>query len=131
QPDEVLHEYMRTADVVINLRNPHFGEASWSLLEAAFMDKPTVVWKHGYYDEYPDDTVAKIENTAALATTLERLCCEPRWRETLGERVGSYARETFTTERYAEGVIEVIRAAQYNKPVLELADFASDVLAEV
>ena len=36
QSDEVLQSFINKADVIVNLRNPHFGEASWVLLETAF-----------------------------------------------------------------------------------------------
>ena len=55
QPDQVLIDALQAADMVVNLRYPYLGESSWSLLEALFAGKPTIVWRHGYYDEFPDD----------------------------------------------------------------------------
>lgn len=122
QPDDVLHDYLRRADVIINLRNPHFGESSWSLLEALFAAKPTVVWAHGYYDEFPADVVAKVAHHNDITPTLEALVSDPARRRTLGQRAQAYAAENFRSEAYA---VELLRFAQetlYNKPVLDLAD---------
>jgi glycosyltransferase involved in cell wall biosynthesis len=128
QPDAVLHETVADADLVINLRNPHFGEGSWSLLETAYAGKPTVVWRHGFYDEFPDDTVAKVATLDELRTVLERLCNSSVERTERGLRTREYARRTFVTANYARRLLEFHTATRYNAPALQLADFVVDGL---
>jgi len=129
--EEDLRHYLVQAALIINLRNPHFGESSWSLLEASFAGKPSVVWKHGYYDEFPDDAVAKVGSLVALRPTLEALCRDGQARNELGQRAQSYARRTFSTARYCERLLKLAEHVHYNRPVLRLADTAADVLLEL
>lgn len=130
QSDNVLHQYINDADVIINLRNPHFGESSWILLEAAFAAKPTVVWKHGYYDEFPDDTVAKVVGDN-LVTTLEALASDESLRLTLSRRIENFARQTFVTKDYCQRLLNFIQIVRGNKPLMELADSFADRLSEI
>lgn len=129
--DALLRQYLRDADIVINLRNPHFGEGSWSLLETVFAGKPTVVWKHGFYDEFPDDAVAKISTLEELRLTLERLADSETERLGLGQRAAEYARRTFVTAEYCRRLLEFCSACQYNRPALEFTDFISARLIEL
>jgi glycosyltransferase involved in cell wall biosynthesis len=131
RPDAELHAYLAQADVIINLRNPHFGESSWSLLEAAFAGKASVVWKHGFYDEFPDDAVAKVSSLADLGPRLEALCRDVQARQALGERVRSFAERTFSTEQYCDRFLAFAQRTQYNRPVLRLTDTAAAMLAEL
>ena len=57
--DDDLWQQLTQADVVVNLRNPHFGESSASLLDALLAEAAIVVWNHGYYAEFPDDVVSR------------------------------------------------------------------------
>lgn len=129
--DRELHERLRRADLIINLRNPHFGESSWSLLESTFVGKPTVVWRHGFYDEFPDDAVAKVGSVEELAATLERLCRDDAGRVALGRRGREYARQTFSTAQYGRRFLEFVDRTHYNRPVLRLADRAASSLREL
>ncbi len=131
QPDDVLHDYLQSADIVINLRNPHFGESSASLLEAAMQGKPIVIWNHGSYAEFPDDTVAKISNSEELVPTLERLCKNPAERQRLGTQALAYAKYTFDTERYCRELLEFIDSVQYDRSALAFADSMSEILTEM
>ena len=122
QPQEQLERFIQSADIVTNLRNPHFGEASWSLIEALFAGTPTVVWAHGYYDEFPDDVVVKVHNTDELRTRLEHLSQDAATRQAFGDRGRAYAEATFLTERYVTQALEFFEQALYNQPVLQLTD---------
>src|SRR5207253_4195073 len=95
QPDEVLIDALQAADIVVNLRYPYLGESSWSLLEALFAGKPTIVWRHGYYDEFPDDVVRKVASKEELIAALTGLCGSDKARRTMAEEAWSYARKTF------------------------------------
>jgi glycosyltransferase involved in cell wall biosynthesis len=131
QDDASLGHLLHEADVVINLRNPHFGEGSWSLLETAFAAKPTVVWRHGFYDEFPDDTVAKVSSVEELKETLERLCASDHERSQRGANTLEYARRTFSTADYCRRLLAFNAVARYNQPALALADFAATCLSQL
>ena len=131
QPDEVLHGLLAAADIVINLRDPHFGESSWSLLEAMSLGKPTIVWKHGFYDEFPDETVAKVYSQQELQATLERLCQSAENRQQIGQAAVAYARQMFNTERYCRAFLDFVQKVRYNQPVLALTDSVSAILLEM
>jgi glycosyltransferase involved in cell wall biosynthesis len=130
QPEDVLHQYLSAADVVINLRNPHFGESSWSLLEAAYLGKPTIVWKHGYYDEFPDSTIAKVTEDT-LAATLEELCTNAQLRQRLGASLQEYATATFNTQAYCEKLLRFSEKVRYSQVAVRLADRMSAYLIEM
>jgi hypothetical protein len=124
-------ERVASAGVIVNLRNPHYGESSWSLLESTSAGKATVVWGHGSYDEVPEDVVVKIRSVAELRPALERLVTDRAMRDSLGSRASAYARTVFSSARYADEVLEFAEAARYNAPVLRLADFASAALVQL
>lgn len=130
QPDEVLQQHIDAADVIINLRNPHFGEASWVLLEAAFSGKPTVVWKHGYYDEYPDAAVVKVTDETLLSS-LELVASNAVLRQQLSENIQRYAKQTFVTDRYCQEILSFIDEVRRAKPLLMLTDRLSHHMQEI
>jgi glycosyltransferase involved in cell wall biosynthesis len=130
QADEVLQRYIQQADVIINLRNPYFGEASWVMLEAAFSAKPTLVWKHGYYDEYPDDTVVKV-TSATLLSSLERVATDEALLVQLSKNIRDYALQTFITERYIQQLLEFIGQVRRQIPILQLTDTVSRYIQEI
>jgi glycosyltransferase involved in cell wall biosynthesis len=130
KPDEILIESLRTADVAIILRYPYFGESSWSLLEALFAGKPTVVWRHGYYDEFPDTVVRKIASKEELLPTLVELCRNEEARRAMAMEAWSYARKHFHTKQYCRQLLDFIDSARLNRSTLDLVDRMSDRLLE-
>jgi glycosyltransferase involved in cell wall biosynthesis len=126
-----LESYLARADLVINLRNPHFGESAYSLVEASFTGKPSLVWNHGHYDEFPDNAVMKISSLEELSSKLETLCQDSQLRAALGVRAQVFAQATFSTARYCDRFFRFARQSLYNRPVLQLTDIVADVLAEL
>jgi glycosyltransferase involved in cell wall biosynthesis len=131
QPDERLHAELAAADVVVNLRHPHLGESSWSLLEALVAGKPTVVWNHGYYAEFPEDVVCKVASRAELLAMLENLCRDAGLRRRYGEQARDYAVRTFNTTRYTERFLAFAESVMGNRIILDLADNLADLVHEV
>lgn len=109
--DDELLARLHACDAVVNLRNPHMGESSASLLDALVAGKPTVVWDHGFYGEFPDDVVVKIRSTRELRPALRRLAEDAPGRRALGERARAHALGRFRTDRYCAGLLEVIADA--------------------
>jgi len=130
QTNEVLQRHIQEADVIVNLRNPHFGESSWVLLETAFSAKPTVVWKHGYYDEYPNETVIKVTD-ATLLPSLEQAATDEALRRRLSKAVRAYAEQTFSTEGYSQQLLSFIDEARRQQPIFMLADKMSHYIQEL
>jgi glycosyltransferase involved in cell wall biosynthesis len=88
-----FHAWLDAADVVVNLRHPHRGELSGTLVRAMAAGKPVVVQEVGTYLDQPEDTVVRIPggepDAGALSDALSRLRADPDLRE----RVGARARE--------------------------------------
>jgi glycosyltransferase involved in cell wall biosynthesis len=131
RPDEDLLEELLRADIVINLRNPHLGESSGSLLNSLVAGVPTVVWDHGFYGEFPDDVVYKIAAEEELRPALERLVGRADERTRLGRRARAHALHRFDTGRFCAGFRTFLETVRSYRPVLELADRVSDVLLEL
>jgi glycosyltransferase involved in cell wall biosynthesis len=131
QPDAVLVESLQAADIAINLRYPYFGESSWSLLEALFAGKPTIVWRHGYYDEFPETVVKKVASKEELVAALLSLSRSPEMRSTMADEAWSYARKNFDTKQYCRQFLDFVECARLNRPVLDLVDRMSDRLLEM
>jgi glycosyltransferase involved in cell wall biosynthesis len=131
QPDAVLAAHLSRADVVVNLRNPHLGESSWSLVEALGSGAATVVWGHGFYDEFPDDVLCKVRGEAELLPVLERLVSQPQDRAELGLRAREHVRGRFHPHRYRERFQAFVDTVRSHRPVLALIDRVSDVLLEL
>jgi len=60
-PMEKFLDHMGACDICFNLRYPTQGESSASLHRALGMGKPVFVTKIGSFNEYPDNTVVKID----------------------------------------------------------------------
>ena len=130
-PDADLHEEIRAADVVVNLRNPQLGESSWSLTEALFAARPTIVWDHGSYAEFPDRAVLKVASREGFAAALEALCADEARRRVIGEEGRRHARETFDSRRYGRGIVTFAEELRAQRPVLDLVDRAGRILREM
>ncbi len=128
--DDALWQVLAQADVVVNLRNPHFGESSASLLDALLAGAPVVVWNHGYYSEFPDDIVSKIASPDELKKTLERLCRDPELRDRVGAEARRHALDRFNTGVFCERLRAFVQTVRSVRPVLALTDFLSDRLLE-
>jgi glycosyltransferase involved in cell wall biosynthesis len=131
QPDERLKAALTGADVVINLRNPHMGESSASLLDALAAGVPTVVWDHGFYGEFPDDVVVKVKAESEVQPALERLVTDRSLRERMGATAREHALRRFDTAVYCRGLVAFLEATFATAPLARLADRAADVLREM
>ena len=128
--DADLWRQLTRADLVVNLRNPHMGESSGSLLNALFAGSAILVWNHGCYAEFPDDVVHKISSEDALAPTLERLCRDRFLRERMGSNARRHALARFNTSSFCRRFREFAGKVQAVRPVLGLTDLISDCLLE-
>ncbi|MGH2710368.1 MAG: glycosyltransferase [Actinomycetota bacterium] len=107
-----FYAWLHASDVVVNLRHPHRGEVSGTLVRAMAAGKPVIVQAVGTYLDYPDDAVVRIPagepDALALGEALSRLS-EPSSRDAVGGRAREEAdklRAERTTARGYEHAIE-------------------------
>ncbi len=88
-------DWIHTADVVVNLRQPTVGETSAVALRAMADGKPLIVFDHGWYGELPDDAALKTPpaDEAALRQAMARLAGSAELRRSLGDAALAYARD--------------------------------------
>lgn len=129
--DATLGRLVAEADVIVNLRYPHLGECSGSLQEALLYGKPTVVWAHGYYDEFPDDVVVKVRSLPELTAALERLSANPAERSARGVRSREHAEQRFQTPRYCHALVPFLERCRAGRPVCEWLDRLADQIADL
>jgi glycosyltransferase involved in cell wall biosynthesis len=128
--DSTLSRLIAEADVLVNLRYPHLGECSASLQEALFHGKPTIVWAHGYYDEFPADVVCKVESLPQLVGTMERLVASPEERRGRAERSTVYATRRFCTKTYCSRLVAFLEDCCRARPGCLLVDRLAARLGE-
>lgn len=100
-------DYIATADVVINLRQPTLGETSAAALRALDLGRPLVVYNHGWYAEIPDGAAMKVEpgDEAALLAALSGLARSPALRRQIGAAARAYVTSTCRPAAVADAYI--------------------------
>ncbi len=131
QEDAVLSQHLRQADIVINLRNPHMGESSASLVTSLLAGVPTIVWKHGYYAEFPEDIVCQIDTVPQIGSILERLVTQPQERLRRGKESRQYALAQFDTARYLQLFLEFTEQIEHRLAPCRLIDQSARRLREM
>ena len=111
QDDEFL-AWLCAFDVLVNLRYPHRGETSGSLVRALHAGTPSIVSGVGTYLEVPDDVVVRIApgvpDPAELASVIDRLAEDPTRLRQMGERAQRFAREELAPARTAAVYLDAI-----------------------
>jgi len=131
QPDEVLHQSMVDADIIINLRNPQFGESSASLVEGMMMGKPVVVWNHGYYATFPDETVMKVDSQDDFVTALTRLVEDKNVRLAYGQSAQAHIQTHLVTAESTRQLVAFAEDVRKDKIVLLVTDFIIDEMRKM
>lgn len=88
-----LVNWLVTADVLVNLRQPTMGETSGIVLRALSASRPVIVSDHGWYSELPDEVVVKSRpgDESSLLTAMRQLAHNPNLRHEIGQAAGRYA----------------------------------------
>jgi glycosyltransferase involved in cell wall biosynthesis len=106
--------YLKSADVVVNLRYPTAGETSGTFARALAEGKATIVNNLGSFAEVPDDVALKVEvdedQAEALGRHLVRVSEDPNLRRSLGNHAQAYAATELDPRRCAEMYLEVARS---------------------
>ncbi|MGH2724183.1 MAG: glycosyltransferase family 4 protein [Actinomycetota bacterium] len=109
--------WLAACDVVVNLRHPHRGEVSGTVVRALQAGKPTVVPAEGTYLDWPEDAVVRVPagppGPDDLAAALGPLVRDPSRRAAVGGRarahIGALERGHATARGYAEAVEATLR----------------------
>ena len=112
--DQDFLAWLSAFDVLVNLRYPHRGETSGSLVRALHVGVPTIVSAVGTYLEVPDGVVERIPggppDPEELAVAIDRLAADPARRRAMHERAQRYAREQLAPSRSAAAYEEAVDA---------------------
>lgn len=111
-PDDEFLGWIAAADVVVDLRHPHRGEASGSLARALHAGRPTVVSATGTYLDLPERAVATVPagpvDPAALAAVLGELARDPERRSRLSRGASALAAARYTMNATAGAYVRAI-----------------------
>jgi len=111
EDDEFL-SWLCAFDILVNLRYPHRGETSGSLVRALHAGTPTIVSGVGAYLEIPEDVVVRIApgvpHPTELAGAIDRLAGDRAGRDAIGERARRYAHEALSPAKAASLYLDAI-----------------------
>jgi len=127
--DHTLHSFIHHADVCINLRFPSPESASWSLVEQFYFKKTVIASKVGFYDEIPSNCLTKISisnERKELLSALERLIKDKPLRDRMAEQAHQYALRHFSSDDYAEKMIDFTGKVISSRINLDFIDNATD-----
>jgi glycosyltransferase involved in cell wall biosynthesis len=135
--DDEFAAWTVASDLVVNLRHPHRGEVSGTVVRALREGIPTAVSAVGTYLDWPEGTVVRIPpgrpDPGDLAGALEPLVREPSDREALGARARAHmdrqARERITARGYVAAIGEALRLAR--DPALATVERWATAMAEM
>lgn len=112
--DQEFLGWMHAADVVVDLRHPHRGEVSGTLIRAMQVGRACVVSGVGTYLDVPEDVVVHVApgrpDAAELAAAFAALAVDPGRRARLGERARTHLESTAGRDRSARGYERAIEA---------------------
>lgn len=123
--------WLHAADVIVDLRFPHRGEVSGTLIRAMHVGRPCVVSGVGTYLDFPDDAVIHVPpgrpDVQQLASVILRLGADLDWRHRIGERARAHLQDMSGGDRIAlayERAIEQTLALVLDPRRLALARWA-------
>lgn len=112
---DLLNDYLRLTDIVVNLRYPAMGETSGAATRALAAGKACVVTDDGWFSELPDDCVVKTRlgdgEEDMVVECLRRLVDNEALRRQLGENAARHMREHHALNRVAGEYIEFLQRA--------------------
>jgi glycosyltransferase involved in cell wall biosynthesis len=105
--DDDFRGWLAAADVVVDLRFPHRGEVSGSLIRAMQAGQPSIVSATGTYLDIPDDAVLRVApgptNPSELAARIRTLLDDPDLRARMGQAARAHVDGIRTSEATAKG----------------------------
>ena len=109
-------EYMSATSIAVNLRYPHAGESSATLIQLLNAGIPTIVSNLGPFMELPDDCCWKVDVDSSeedlLYAYLRRLCTDKELRARMSTNATMYAQRTIPTwDNVAQTFLQFIEKA--------------------
>jgi glycosyltransferase involved in cell wall biosynthesis len=112
--DDAFRAWLVAADVVVDLRHPHRGEVSGSLVRAQQAGRPVVVSRTGAYLETPAGTALHVApgptDPSELAAAIRSLIEDPERRARMGDAARTHTLRIARSEEVARGYAEAIDA---------------------
>jgi glycosyltransferase involved in cell wall biosynthesis len=112
--DGTFRAWLLAADVIVDLRHPHRGEVSGTLIRAQQAGKPAVVSAVGTYLEAPGGTAVHVAagatDSTELAAAIRDLLDDPERRSRMGEVAKGHIDRLRRTEAVAHGYAEAMDA---------------------
>lgn len=112
--DDLFRAWLLAADVVVDLRHPHRGEVSGSLVRAQQAGRPVIVSGTGTYLETPAGTALHVApgpaDPSELAAALGSLVEDPERRARMGDAAHTHTLRIARSEEVARGYAEAIDA---------------------
>jgi glycosyltransferase involved in cell wall biosynthesis len=106
--------WLHASDAVVDLRHPHRGEVSGSLIRAMQVGRPSIVSATGTYLDAPEGTVVSVAggpgDAQELAVQIQALADDPSRARAMGEAARSYMEGLRTSEATAHGYADAIRS---------------------
>jgi glycosyltransferase involved in cell wall biosynthesis len=113
-------DWLHTADVIVNLREPTVGETSATALRAMAAGRPLIVFDQGWYREIPAAAAIKIAplDEEMLLSAMIRLAESPQVRQQMGQAGQRYTRENCHPAAIADAYTDALVATieWYSKP---------------
>jgi glycosyltransferase involved in cell wall biosynthesis len=112
--DDDFRGWIAAADVAVDLRFPHRGEVSGSLMRAMQAGKPSIVSASGTYLDVPDEAVLRVApgptNAAELAGRVRTLLEDLDLRARMGAAARAHVDALRATEATAKGYEHAIES---------------------
>ncbi len=117
QSPEIFEGYLAACDVVLNLRQPNYGETSGIVMRAIGLGSVSIVPEAGSFDELPDNVCVKIPEDQyqdeVLFECLRWLLADPSVRDQISKDAQGWARAQSTwakaADMYASFVASICR----------------------
>jgi glycosyltransferase involved in cell wall biosynthesis len=110
-PDlETFVNWIATADVLVNLRNPTVGETSAAVLRAFAASRPVIVYDHGWYHEIPTKVCWQVPvgDQEALQKAMQSLADSPSLRQHMGHQALTFIQAHHHPQHIAKMYISFI-----------------------
>ena len=123
--DIAFFEYMKSADVILNLRYPYFGESSAVLCQALGMKKCTIVNDIGFFHELPKNVCIKIPDVRTLSASEEiehiysamKKTCDKGLRDKIGHLAYRYAKCDLNLKIIVKKYMDIINNDSRTLPI--------------
>jgi len=131
---DVLANYYKNADIILNLRYPPYDGASASLVEQMLAGKTAIVSDTGFYSEVPNDCVLKTDpynEEESLKNILSKIMKNITQYKDYGYNAKLYAEQAFSTITYGKSLYEFICHIDFLKPMYSLTDLIGEELNKI